>query len=224
MTHEEVQKVLPWYANKRLDAEASRRVETHLAACALCRGDLDGLNATFEAHARALPDRPVDEARLDALFGRIDRHEAERRRASVRDERVGVFSRAVQWLTARPAFAAGSLAAVLLAVFIGPIVFRAQGPGQEFQVLSSKGAEAAPFAVYVQFATPTEQADVGRAVAASVGGAAELPKYRIERRSPTDYAVVFDSKPSVATVGQLLTRLGGSPNVASASLDAAPTR
>jgi hypothetical protein len=225
MTHEEVQKVLPWYANKRLDADTSRRVETHLAACALCRGDLEGLNIALEAHERALPDRPVNEARLDALFGRIDRHEAQRRRTSQRDEQVGqdknVFARALQWLTGRPALAAGSLAAVLLAVFLAPVVFQAQEPaGREFQVLSTKGAEAAPFVVRVRFTAPTEQSEVERSVAASVGGAAELPQYKVEQRSPTDYAVVFDSKPSVAVAGQLLTQLGATPNVASATIDA----
>ena len=115
MTHEEVQKVLPWYANHRLDAEASRRVEAHLADCAICRGDVDGLSTVLAAHERSLPERPVNEARLDALFARIDQHEAERRRAPQRAEPTGVIARAVQWLTVRPALAAGSLAAVLLA-------------------------------------------------------------------------------------------------------------
>jgi hypothetical protein len=228
MTHEEVQKVLPWYANKRLDADTSRRVETHLAACALCRGDLEGLNVTLAAHDRALPDRPVSEARLDALFARIDRHEAQRREATQRDERggqdVNVIARVMQWLTVRPAFVAGSLAAVLLAVFMAPVMFQAQDPlPQEFQVLSTKGAQA-PFVVRVQFTTATEQSEVERAVAAIVGGAAGLPGYRIEQRSPTDYAVVFDSKPSVAVAGQMLTQLGATPNVASASIDGAAGR
>jgi hypothetical protein len=228
MTHDEVQKVLPWYANKRLDADTSRRVETHLAACALCRGVLEGLNVTLAAHDRALPDRPVSEARLDALFARIDRHEAQRREATRRNEGTGQDSNAIarlmQWLTLRPALAAGSLAAVLLAVFMAPVMFQAQDPvRQEFQVLSTKGAQA-PFVVRVQFATATEQGEVERSVAASVASAAELPRYRIEQRSPTDYAVVFDSKPSVAVAGQMLTQLGATPNVASVSIDGAAGR
>jgi hypothetical protein len=222
MTHEEVQKVLPWYANKRLDADTSRHVETHLAACALCRGDVAGLSAVLETHERALPDRPVNEARLDALFGRIDHYESDRRRSSQRAERVSLLARAVQWITVRPALAAGSLAAVLLAVFMVPVVFQAQEPvGQQFQVLSTKGAESARFVVRIHFKAPSTLAEIERAVAASAGGAAELPKYRIEQRSPTEYAVVFDSKPSVAVVGQVLTQLGGMPNIANAAIDEA---
>ena len=225
MTHEEVQKVLPWYANHRLDADESRRVEAHLAACAICRGDVDGVNVVLAAHEKSLPERPVNEARLDALFSRIDRHEAERRtaaassRAEPSPATVPIVARALRWLTVRPALAAGSLAAVLLAVFMAPVLFQAQEPVQEFSVLSQKGTEAAPFVVRVQFGSAMERADVERSIAASVGQTPSLPTYRIEQRSPTDYALVFDSKPSVAVAGQLLSQLGGTSNVASATID-----
>jgi hypothetical protein len=219
MTHEEVQKVLPWYANRRLDAEESLRVEAHLAACAICRGDVDGLNAVLAAHDKSLPERSVNEARLDALFARIDRHEAERRRVPQRAESKSVFARAVQWLTLRPALAAGSLAAVLLAVFMAPVLFQAQEPVQEFSVLSQQGADAAPFVVRVQLDSALERADAERSIVASVSQTPSLPAYRIEQRSPTDYAIVFDSKPPVAIAGQVLIQLGSAPNVASVSID-----
>lgn len=226
MTHEEVQKVLPWYANHRLDAEESRRVEAHLAACAICRGDLDGLNTVLTAHEKSLPERPVNEARLDTLFSRIDQYEAQRRSVAAgstgRQSPAGtvpVVARVLQWLTMRPAFAAGSLAAVLLAVFMAPVLFQAQEPGQEFSVLSQKGAEAAPFVVRIQFSEALDRTDAERSIATSIGQTRSLPAYRIEQRSPTDYAIVFDSKPSVAVAGQLLTQLGGTQNVVSARID-----
>lgn len=217
MTHEEVRTVLPWYANKRLDAGMSRRVEAHLAACAVCRGDVDGLNAMLAAHEQSLPDRPVNEARLDALFARIDRYEAERRRAPQRTERRSLFAGALQWIATRPALAGGSLAAVLLAVFMAPTLF--QSPVEhEYSVLSTKGADAAAFVVRVGFKAPTEQAEVERTVAASLGEQTQ-PAYRVERRSATEYEIVFDSKPSVAAVGRMLTQLTGAPNVANAMID-----
>lgn len=223
MTHEEVQTVLPWYANKRLDAGTLQRVEAHLAACAICRGDVDGLSAVFTAHEQSLPERPVDEARLDALFGRIDRYEAEGRRTPQRAERKSLFAGALQWIVARPALAGGSFAAVLLAVLVAPALFQSQTPvGHEYSVLSSKGAAATPFVIRIGFNTPVERAEVERMIATSVGDQA-TPAYRVEQRSPTEYEVVFDSKPSVAVAGQLLTQLAAASNVASAAIDGGAT-
>jgi hypothetical protein len=225
MTHEEVQKVLPWYANKRLDAEESRRVEAHLAACPICRGDVEGLSTVFAVHERSLPDRPINEERLDALFARIDRHEAERRRAAKPIERTGFVARAMQWLTTHPGLAAGSLATVLLAVFMSPALLQQQAqvgqePGHDFSVLGSKGAETAPFALRLSFDSAPASGEVERLVAASTGQAPSLPAYRIEQRSPTEFRVVFDRKPSVAAAGHMIAQLEGTPNVAAASIDA----
>jgi hypothetical protein len=230
MTHEEVQKVLPWYANHRLDAEESRRVEAHLTTCAICRGDVEGLNAVLAAHEKSLPERPVNEARLDALFERIDRHEAERRRglspqgtgsAGVSEREQSRAGRVPwwQWLTMRPALAAGSLAAVLLAVFLAPGLFQTQELGQEFSVLSQKGGEAAPFVVRVRFNSPPARHDAEGSIAASIRQTPSLPAYRVEQRSSAEYAIVFESKPSVAAVGQLLTQLSSVANVASTTVD-----
>jgi hypothetical protein len=215
MTHEEVQKVLPWYANHRLDAEESRRVEAHLTACAICRGDVEGLTAMLAAHEKSLPERPVNEARLDALFERIDRHDAERRRGHSRGETVPWW----QWFTMRPALAAGSLAAVLLAVFMAPGLFETQQSAQEFSVLSQKGGEIAPFVVRVRFNTVPARDDAERSIASSIRQMPSLPAYRVEQRSSAEYAIVFESKPSVEAVGQLLTQLGGVANVASTAVD-----
>ena len=113
----------------------------------------------------------------------------------------------------------GLTAAVLLAVFISPVLFQTQEPNQEFSVLSQKGAEIAPFVVRVQLHDALDRGDVERAIAASIGSTASLPAYRIEQRSPTEYAIVFESKPSVAVAGQMLTQLGGAQNVASATID-----
>lgn len=223
MTHEEVRNVLPWYANKRLDASTSRRVEAHLSACAICRGDVDGLNAVLAAHERSMPERPIDEARLDALFGRIDRYEAEQRRVLRPTERKSRerkrwLASALQWITTRPTLAAGSLAAVLLAVFAAPALFQ-QPVEHEYSVLSTKGAEAAPFIVRLSFNSAPERAEVERVVAASIDKSQPLPSYRIEQHSPNDYRIVFESKPPVAVVGQLLTQLASTSNVASATID-----
>jgi Putative zinc-finger len=226
MTHEEVQKVLPWYVNQRLGAEESRRVEAHLAACPICHGDVAGLSTVFAVHERSLPDRPINEERLDALFTRIDRHEAERRRPAQSIERTGFLVRAMQWLTTHPSLAAGSLAAVLLAVFMSPALLQQRAqvgeePGREYSVLSSKGADTAPFVLRLRFNNAPASSEVERLIAAaSTGQAPSLPAYRIEQRSPTEFRIVFDSKPSVTVAGHILTQLEGAPNVAAAAIDA----
>jgi hypothetical protein len=102
---------------------------------------------------------------------------------------------------------------------MAPVLFEAkQPPVQQFEVLSTKGAESAPFIVRVQLDAPLERAEIERAIATSIGSAA-APAYRIEQRSPSEYAVVFERKPSVEVAGQMLTQLGGTPNVASATID-----
>jgi anti-sigma factor RsiW len=220
MTHEEVQKVLPWYANKRLDAQASQRVEAHLAACPICRGDAEGLNAVLAAHEGSAPERAVNEARLDALFARIDKHEAQRRRQPQSVERVGLIARAMQWFRVNPALAAGSVAAVFLAVFMLPGLQQQPNPGQEFSVLSSNKAAAQPFVVNVRFATAPARGEVERLVAATLADSQDVPAYRIEQRAPTQFLIAFDSKPSVMLADRILTQLAGTPNVAAATIDA----
>jgi len=220
MTHEEVQKVLPWYANKRLDAQASQRVEAHLAECPICRGDVDGLNAVLAAHEGSAPERAVNEARLDALFARIDKHEAERRRQPQPAQRVSLIARVVRWFSVNPALAAGSVAAVFLAVFMVPGLQQQSNPGQAFSVLSSNKAATQPFSVNVRFATAPARGEVERLVTAALADSQDVPAYRIEQRSPTQFLIAFDSKPSVMLADRILTQLAGTPNVAAATIDA----
>ena len=219
MTHEEVQQVLPWYANKRLDADVSRRVAAHLETCPICRNDVDGLNATFAIHERSLPQRAVDERRLDDLFARIDRHEAQRRERPAATLRPNIWLQMKSWFAAHPGLVAGSLASALLAAVLVPQVLRQPDVVNEYSVLSSPQEVVSPFAVRVQFAEAVQSTDVERLVAALN---IQLPMHRIEQRSATDFSVVFDSKPSVASAGELLRQLSSSPNVTGAAIDSDP--
>lgn len=45
MKHQDVQELLPWYANATLSAEERHAVEEHLAGCAECAHALEGLTA-----------------------------------------------------------------------------------------------------------------------------------------------------------------------------------
>src|SRR5687767_14731065 len=124
LMHRQVTRLLPWYVKGQLRAEEVRRVETHLAGCRTCRTEAEGLSKLFDAHtARLDEDHPVDDAKLEALFSRIDQYEANRRRDSLqaatasarsKDEDGGGAKRSWlsfgEWLTPRPLLVAGSLA------------------------------------------------------------------------------------------------------------------
>src|SRR5690242_15210109 len=69
--HERTQSLLPWYVNDTLEVDERAEVESHLADCAECRGDV----AAERALAAGVAGIPVDmehgwaslDARLDAL-------------------------------------------------------------------------------------------------------------------------------------------------------------
>jgi hypothetical protein len=66
------------YVNGSLGARLLRDLEVHLCDCPACQRESGALAALFEAIAGSLPERQVDEARLNALIARIDRYEMER--------------------------------------------------------------------------------------------------------------------------------------------------
>jgi hypothetical protein len=110
---------------------------------------------------------------------------------------------------------------VLLAVFMTPAFLQQQPDvGQEFSVLSSNKAATQPFAVRVRFDTAPARSEVERLAASSVADAQGVPAYRIEQRSPTEFVIAFDSKPSLVLADRMLTQFAGTPNVASATIDA----
>jgi hypothetical protein len=227
LTHHEAQKILPWYVNRRLGAAESRGVEAHLRGCPICRREADGLATLFSAH-EGVAERPVDEARLDALFARIEQYEGERRAQSRRSDdngrslwqllTVGVLG----WLVARPGLIAGALAAVVVAVVAVPML---ESPAtDQFQVLSSSEPTADTFRVVLRFQAAPERDAIERLVRSGVPAQTPGSEYRIERRSDTEYVVVFDRKPSVTAVSQMIGSWGTAPHVVAATIDDAGAR
>jgi hypothetical protein len=70
--HHEVSALIPWYVNETLDEPARKRVDVHVAACAICRDDLAVQRRICEGiHAQpALDYMPV--ASLKRLQARLD--------------------------------------------------------------------------------------------------------------------------------------------------------
>lgn len=216
LTHGEAQEVLPWYVNKRLDAEQARQVEAHLAGCPACRSDAHGITALFAAHDVGTADRPVDEARLDALFARIDRYESERRRAPQRRGRprwellgIGLLG----WLIARPALVAATFAAVAFTVIAVPML---HSPSQEsYRLLGSDDVAAESLRVRLVFASAPQRSVVERMAGEGAAGAG----YRIEQRSAKEYVVVFERKPPMTAVSRIIDSWSKAPNVVAATID-----
>lgn len=67
----EVSNLLPWYANRTLEAEESARVEVHLADCGDCRAELALWREVGEA-AETQPEAPFAAPPVETILARID--------------------------------------------------------------------------------------------------------------------------------------------------------
>src|SRR5262249_46840250 len=144
-------KLLPWYVNCTLEPQEAAKVAAHVRGCVVCQREVNDLAKLFAARARTVPQRPVNEARLDEVFARIDRYEAERaparhaesRRAESRSLRESLLA-FVDWLIAKPALPA-AFAALLLAVIAVPMLMpHAVDQSESYSVLSDSKSVAEP--------------------------------------------------------------------------------
>jgi hypothetical protein len=195
----------------------------HLQGCLACRREAEGLTKLFCAHAQISKPRPVDEARLDALFARIDQFEASRRpqrpRARADSSALSKLRDIIlEWLDRRLMLVGGACAAALLAIAVGPMLLSPAVETQQ-QVLSSPVNAPNELRVKLEFRSATSQADVERVVKSALAAQQLQLKYRIEQRSASEYALVFEQKPDFAVLSELLSTWGGAPGVAAAAID-----
>lgn len=222
--HSESFRLLPWHVKGQLDPERSRQVEMHLQGCLACRREAEGLTQLFCAHSQLNKPRPVDEARLDALFAKIDRYEESRRpqppRASSASSWLGRLREVLMgwFFDTRLMLVGGACAAVLLVIVVAPMV-SSPNVGTQHQVLSSPTQGADELRVKLQFRSATSQADVARMVATTLAERKLQIKYRIEQRSAGEYALVLEQKPDFAALSELLSAWNAAPGIAAASID-----
>jgi hypothetical protein len=109
--HHEVSALIPWYINETLGDRESQRVDSHLAACTVCRDDLAVQRRIREAiHAQPSVDyMPV--ASLKRLQARLDAQPAEPSVSQTLPAGERSF-RAAPWRAWMAATAAGILVAV----------------------------------------------------------------------------------------------------------------
>ncbi len=215
-------KLLPWYVNCTLEPQEAAKVAAHVRGCRICQREVNDLAQLFAERARAMPPRPVSETRLDEVFARIDRYEAERRREArpteSRSLRESVLA-LIDWLIARPALPA-AVAALLLAVIAVPMLLpHAIDKSPSYTVLSDSSEVAEPLRVRLRFQAATEPAAAERIVKASLARQKLANPFKLERRPNGDYVVIFEQKPSIAALSQLLDDLRHATNVADAAID-----
>ena len=138
--HEEIEALLPWYANGTLTPAETATVEQHLAQCPACRAELKQCHALATAVRDNAESWQPAPGGFDRLMAEIDRLEPKPTPAKTRSPPL--FQRILDWLGATPnpvrwtlALESMAVAALLLVVAL-PMI----GTAPEYETLSS-GAE-----------------------------------------------------------------------------------
>jgi hypothetical protein len=231
LTHEQVRENLPWYLNGRLDAAQSRQVEVHLAACRSCKHDAAELAALLRAgEQRALPERPVDEARLADVFSRIDAYEATRVNHLVEPSFWQRLREQVAgWLPMHPAVAFGAVAALVLVVALMPLRLSLQSDltNQEHVVLASGDAQDEALRIVLRFDAAPDRDALARLIKSQYAGAYEVQD-RTGSGNPqggkngTDYVVTLLQKPDLPALSRMVNEWRKAPNVSDVRIESTP--
>jgi hypothetical protein len=224
LTHEQVRENLPWYVNARLDAALLRQIETHLATCASCKREADELAVVLRAgEQRAVPGRPVDEARLAAVFSRIDAYEVTRARHGAQSsfwERVR--DQVANWLPANPAIAFGAVAALVLVVALVPLrqSMQSELPNQQHVVLASGEGQDDALRIVVRFDSAPSQDALANLIESQYTG-----KYEVKGGTAaggTDYVVTLLQKPDLPALSRIVGEWRQAPHVVDVQIESVP--
>jgi hypothetical protein len=195
-TSPDLAELLPWYANGILDGEEHRLLETHIAACPVCRREVEILRSV----GRALQEE--DLRPLANLY--------ERTRERVRPRGFARFAHAVrQILTPVPVYARVALAAQLAVIAILAVALVPVGP---FVTLWATPTPPGPAArIQVVFEDRAPAAEITRVLS-------ELGARIADGPSPAGvYGVEVPLRAGV-TAAEALRRLRASPVVAFAEV------
>lgn len=155
MTHRQISRLLPWYANSTLEAEERERVEAHLADCPECRrelGELEALQTAEQEISLKAPMLPQD--LLGRSFAEIEDYERTRMRNPDRTNRFvdrwrSIFS---AWWTASPFPARAVMIGQAMLLVTVTTLYVMTPPSSEPVTLSGPGAgQGEHVAITLQF-------------------------------------------------------------------------
>lgn len=187
--HEEIQALLPWYANGTLEGEELSLVEEHLAGCSRCRREAQEQRAlAAEIQATAAPAPAPHPVQLNRLLARIEADDERRQRRfrwlpralrRLLDPGPGSLSPAASRLLVAQAALIVLLAGAL--VWLGPGAW--SGPGAWFgpgEPAAAAGSEPRLRVVFDPRASEQELRAVLHAVGGEmVGGPSPLGVYTV---------------------------------------------
>lgn len=141
--HEEIEALLPWYANGTLTPAETATVEQHLAQCPACRAELKQCHALATAVRDNAESWQPAPGGFDRLMAEIDRLEPKPTPAKTRSPPL--FQRILDWLGATPNPVRWTLALESMAVAALLLVVAVPMPRTtpEYETLSSDTAQPA---------------------------------------------------------------------------------
>ena len=202
--HDEVQRLLPWYANGTLVGAELQEVERHLAICSQCRDEVERCRDEIAAVRSSAIDAPAPHpAGFARLTARIDEEEARRDRPrrwlrALKRALVGSGgSGTLRWALVAQMAVIAILAGLLLRSPEMTVTTDPAAPeAARFQTRSAPAAEAASGRLRVVF-TADSTTDAVRQLlleiqAEVVAGPSPLGVYTLALRSEEPVAVVLE--------------------------------
>ncbi len=186
MSHETVNRLLPWYANGTLAGDERQHVEDHVRACLTCRLELKKERELHELVQSSPAVNLTPEEGFDRLSRRLDDHARGGRRAPVEQLARAMERLWGQGLTRASAARFGMATVSLLAV-VGLLLWRAvpqpADPGGSDYVTLTSESETAANELDIVFADHVSEPELRALVTAIegsiVGGPTAVGTYRI---------------------------------------------
>jgi hypothetical protein len=189
---EEVQLLLPWYANGTLEPAEQAEVEAHLEVCTACRLEAEGCREHAAAVRGAEPLAPSPHpVQLSRLLARIEAAERQVDRGAARP----LSSRFRRWfggLRTAPAALRWALAAQLAVIvgLAGTLAWEEPAPPSQYRTLSDAPREAPAARLRLLFAEDATELEIRRLLlplrADIAGGPSPLGAYTVRLPVPTE--------------------------------------
>jgi hypothetical protein len=188
LSHAGANELLPWYANGTLSSDERAGVERHLAACAICRQELESLRVLGSVMVESADELPAARASsLGRTLAAIDEWEAAKEVSA-----APVWKRwfATIWTPSAPVARFALAAQFALIVALGTYLFVAGRQPSSFTTLSGSGGTASGVRLDVAFEPGVTEAAMRQVLLENggriVSGPSALGIYVVELTGKTE--------------------------------------